>query len=129
MGHEQVYINCVCPRHFSFIAFQSNSKSGEFFFFTHDGKCMVKTVSQVEAQALIDMLEKGYLERIESREGSLLSVILGLYEVQLPWFNDGKKQCFIVQENLFVGGANVGRKFDLRRHRLLSLSWHCYSTE
>merc|ERR1712194_471885 len=56
----------------------------------------------------------GYLERIESREGSLLSVILGLYEVQLPWFNDGKKQCFIVQENLFVGGANVGRKFDLK---------------
>merc|ERR1712085_173602 len=59
-------INCVCPRHFSFIAFQSNSKSGEFFFFTHDGKCMVKTVSQVEAQALIDMLEKGYLEHEEA---------------------------------------------------------------
>merc|ERR1712050_88559 len=44
--NDQAYIHCVCQREFSFIEFTTNSKSGEFFFFTHDGMCMVKTISE-----------------------------------------------------------------------------------
>lgn len=112
---DDSYERCVCARDFSFIEFKSNSKSGEFFFFTHDGRCMVKTVSFAEGQALIKMLQMGYLEHLESREGSLLTRILGLYEVKLPWFNSGKPQYFIVQENLFMGAGDASmHKFDLK---------------
>eukprot|EP00929_Paragymnodinium_shiwhaense_P090519 TRINITY_DN50707_c0_g1_i1.p1 TRINITY_DN50707_c0_g1~~TRINITY_DN50707_c0_g1_i1.p1 ORF type:complete len:1034 (-),score=201.33 TRINITY_DN50707_c0_g1_i1:90-3191(-) len=109
------YISSVCQRDFSFIEFTTNSKSGEFFFFTHDGRCMVKTISNKEAAALVQMLLKGYREHISAPEGSLLTRILGLYQVQLPAFNDGRPKHFLVQENIFFHcGEKVSESFDLK---------------
>mmetsp|Transcript_1529 Transcript_1529/g.3230 ORF Transcript_1529/g.3230 Transcript_1529/m.3230 type:complete len:984 (+) Transcript_1529:114-3065(+) len=109
------YIDCVCPRDFYFIEFMTNSKSGEFFFFTHDKKCMVKTISMKEARALQLLIKNGYVEHLEDNRGSLLTRIMGLYQVQLPWFNRGTAQCFIVQENLLYSvGPDIAFRFDLK---------------
>jgi len=112
---DKEYIQCVCQRDFSFIEFSSNSKSGQFLFFTHDARCMVKTVSESEAKALINMLQNGYFEHIDAAEGSLLARIFGLYQVKLPWFNRGKPQHFIVQENvLHSASQSFSVCFDLK---------------
>lgn len=111
---DQAYITCVCQREFSFIEFTTNSKSGEFFFFTHDGKCMVKTISPKEANALLRLLEGGFAEHLAAREGSLLTRIYGLYQVQLPWHKRGKSQHFMVQENVLFTSKKVMERFDLK---------------
>jgi 1-phosphatidylinositol-4-phosphate 5-kinase len=112
--NDQAYIHCVCQREFSFIEFTTNSKSGEFFFFTHDGRCMVKTISESEAEALIRLLSDGYFEHLSDPSGSLLTRIYGLYQVQLPWFKSGKPQYFMVQENVLYTSNKMMARFDLK---------------
>lgn len=112
---DDEYMDCVCPREFYFIQFTTNSKSGSLFFFTHDRKCMVKTISDCEARTLQNLIHNGYVEHFESNEGSLLTRILGLYQVQLPWFNGGKATHFVVQENLLYNvGQELVYRFDLK---------------
>ena len=43
------YMYSVCGD-FNFIEFISNSKSGQFFFYTHDGKFMIKTQTKDESR-------------------------------------------------------------------------------
>ncbi|CDJ26826.1 hypothetical protein EAH_00066650, partial [Eimeria acervulina] len=45
---DQDYRTSLCSTDFPFIEFQSNSKSGQFFFFSHDGKFLIKTISKAE---------------------------------------------------------------------------------
>lgn len=111
---DHTYINCVCQREFSFIEFTTNSKSGEFFFFTHDGKCMVKTISNREARSLLRLLRDGYAEHLTTGAGSLLTRIYGLYQVQLPWFKGGKSKYFMIQENVLYTSSKIVERFDLK---------------
>lgn len=111
---DQAYINCVCQREFSFIEFTTNSKSGEFFFFTHDGQCMVKTITELEATALLLMLSEGYAEHLAAGAGSLLARVFGLYQVQLPWYRNGQPQYFMIQENVLFAASKLIERFDLK---------------
>lgn len=112
---NESYIHSVCQQDFCFIEFTTNSKSGEFFFFTHDAKCMIKTISVKESEALIHMLRQGYADHICSTEGSLLTRIYGLYHIRLPWLRHGRPQIFIVQENvLAVSGDCIRECYDLK---------------
>ena len=43
------YMRDVCGN-FNFIEFISNSKSGQFFFYSHDGKYMIKTQTKGESK-------------------------------------------------------------------------------
>ena len=45
------FIDSICANH-SFIDFISNSKSGSFFFYSSDGKYMIKTMSNTESKFL-----------------------------------------------------------------------------
>lgn len=108
---DKTFTESVCTLDFSAIEFVTNSRSGGFFFLTHDGKFIVKTIPASEAEALIHLLSSGYLEHCRSADGSLLARILGLYQVVLPWFN----QFVIVQENLLHRcGSFVSTQFDLK---------------
>jgi len=49
------YLASVCGD-FQYIEFVSNSKSGQFFFYTYDNQFMIKTVSKTEMLFLISIL-------------------------------------------------------------------------
>lgn len=49
------YILSVCGN-FQYLEFISNSKSGQFFFYTHDRRYMIKTISKGEAKFLQKIL-------------------------------------------------------------------------
>ena len=53
------YLLCLCGN-FQFLEFISNSKSGQFFFYTHDRQFMIKTVSQAECKFLQRILPHYY---------------------------------------------------------------------
>lgn len=53
------YLLTVCGS-FRYLEFISNSKSGQFFFYTHDRKFMIKTISQGEARFLRQILPAYY---------------------------------------------------------------------
>ena len=48
---ESDYMLSICGN-FNFIEFISNSKSGQFFFYSHDGRYLIKTQSRAESKFL-----------------------------------------------------------------------------
>jgi hypothetical protein len=57
----------------------SGGKSGEFFFFTHDSKLMLKTISTEEMEVILPILED-YFWHMSNQQDSLIAKILGIYK-------------------------------------------------
>lgn len=98
--------------------FVSNSKSGQFFFFTRDGAYMVKTISQHECKELRRILPQ-YYAFLKSNPHSFIVRILGCHRVQMYHIN--RTVYFIVMTSAYRGamrsidvqydckGSKVGR--------------------
>lgn len=102
---NEEYFSSLCRIDFEFIAFGTNSKSGEFFFFSHDEKFLLKTTTVDEAQMLMTMLPD-LLGRFEATPHSMLGKYLGLYRVE------GK--LFFVMQAVTVHGHDITRTYDLK---------------
>lgn len=74
------YYESICRPDIEFVEFRTNSRSGEFFFFSHDGKFMLKTTTRREAETLMRMLPD-MIARFKAAPHSLLGRYLGLYRV------------------------------------------------
>ena len=60
---------------------ESEGKSGSFFFFSHDNKFIIKTVTNTELNNMLGNFMKGYYEHIKTNPQSLLAKIYGLYSI------------------------------------------------
>lgn len=130
-----------------FVSFQSNSKGaarvGGSFFFTKDGAYLIKSIKHDEVvvrskqtralahtlvlsnlsnilirQAFLRMLPK-YLNFMKGNgQRSLLTRICGMYEVELPTENKGKKrrETLVVMNSVFPAEASkfITQRFDLK---------------
>lgn len=93
-----------------YLDFVSNSKSGEFFFFTYDRRYMIKTQPPGESVFLRSFLERYHNHLIRYPKTYLIK-ILGMHRVIL----NGNKQHFIVMENVFeTHGLQLSKRFDLK---------------
>jgi len=90
-SHE--FFESVCRTDFEFISFGTNSKSGEFFFFSHDEKYLLKTTTEIEAKTLVEMLPQ-YLDRLRGEPRTMLGRYLGLYRLH---FEDTSRLFFIMR--------------------------------
>ena len=61
---------------------EGEGKSGSFFFFTHDKKYLIKTVSPDELGILKKFLN-AYTRQLTSHLGSLLVIMLGIYTLEI----------------------------------------------
>lgn len=77
---DHQFFHSICRPDVEFVEFCASSKSGEFFFFSYDGKYLLKTAKRFEAEALIRMLPD-MIERFENFPHSLLGRYVGLYRV------------------------------------------------
>ena len=66
-----------------FKAGESQGKSGSFFFFTHDKKFLIKTMTEAEFKVFMNFLPRYYSYCFRRKE-SLLSRIFGVYQLKLP---------------------------------------------
>lgn len=75
------YTNVVCGN-YEYLEFVSNSKSGEFFFFSYDEQFMIKTISHPEAILLRNLLP-AYYHHIKKYPDTLLTRFYGLHKVKV----------------------------------------------
>lgn len=74
---EEDYMESVAGD-FNYIEFIANSKSGQFFFYSHDGKYMIKTQTKAECVLLLKILPE-YVEHLDQNRNSLLVRFYGMH--------------------------------------------------
>ncbi|CAK9061198.1 unnamed protein product, partial [Durusdinium trenchii] len=107
---SESYFESVCRTDFQFIAFGTNSKSGELFFFTYDQKYLIKTTSELEAKTLLRMLPR-YLERLEEEPRSMLGRYMGLYRVSME---GEQSRLFFVMRSVTTHELGICHTYDIK---------------
>jgi len=74
-------MNSVCGD-FNFIQFIANSRSGQFFFYSHDGKYMIKTQTKQENKFLRRILPH-YFRHMAANPDSLVCRFYGMHRVKM----------------------------------------------
>jgi 1-phosphatidylinositol-4-phosphate 5-kinase len=103
------YLLCVCGN-FKYLEFISNSKSGQFFFYSHDRKYMIKTVSQAECKFLRKILPD-YYHHIMTYPNTLLTRFYGMHRVK-P--HKKKEVHFLIMGSIFFTKKYIHTIFDLK---------------
>jgi len=99
-----------------YLDFQSNSKSGQFFFFSDDKFFMIKTLTAQECVWLQQCLEKYYKHNMKY-EDTLLVKFMGLYRIKVPRRKSKRgyrKTHFVVMRSTFDTVLPMHKKFDLK---------------
>eukprot|EP01130_Rhizamoeba_saxonica_P010926 TRINITY_DN4511_c0_g1_i2.p1 TRINITY_DN4511_c0_g1~~TRINITY_DN4511_c0_g1_i2.p1 ORF type:complete len:891 (-),score=118.16 TRINITY_DN4511_c0_g1_i2:111-2783(-) len=111
IGFSQIIYNLVfLGRLNTYNQIGSHGKSGSIFFYSFDGKYMIKTISLKEKESLEKMIPQ-YVEHVTS-EKSLLCPLLGLYELQS---NDSISPMFVtVMKNIMPDSNFLDELYDLK---------------
>lgn len=99
------YFKSLCRVEKEFLCFGTNSKSGEFFFFSHDNKYLLKTTTQEEAELLMTMLPD-FLGRLQTTPHTFLGKYLGLYRIG--------KRLFFVMRAVSTHTKKITRTYDIK---------------
>ena len=86
----------------------SDSKSGQNFWVSSNGRVVLKTVKGYEARNLLGILDSYALHAMTGR--SAIAAILGLYRVKM---DSGKRVYFLACANVYPG-VGVTQRFDLK---------------
>jgi 1-phosphatidylinositol-4-phosphate 5-kinase len=105
------YMNSICNTDSSFIEFMSNSKSGMYFFISHDKKYMIKTLKDYECKFLRRILPH-YFRFMIKNPNSLINQYYGLHRVKMPHLN--RKIHFVVMNNIFHTPKPIHTLYDLK---------------
>lgn len=107
---KQRFLHSICGKD-SFIEFISNAKSGQFFFYSHDGRYMIKTQSDEEKAFLLKILPKYYLH-IKQNPQSFITHFYGMYRVKIPALN--KVTHFVIMKSVFNTEKEIHKIWDLK---------------
>lgn len=121
VGPEQLLGNMVLGNLSSLSELSSEGKSGAFFYYTADGKYMMKTVTPKEQQLLKRMLKK-YYDHTCQNPGTLIVRFLGLHCLRVQKYRKGvkslpastRKLYFVVMGNMFNAPFEIHRRYDLK---------------
>jgi Phosphatidylinositol-4-phosphate 5-Kinase len=103
------YLLSICGS-FDFLEFISNSKSGQFFFYNHDRRFMIKTITKAESIYLRKLLP-GYYQHVVDNPDTLLTRFYGMHRVK-P--HKKKSLHFIIIGSVFSTDRYVHTTFDLK---------------
>jgi 1-phosphatidylinositol-4-phosphate 5-kinase len=122
VGPEQLLGNMVLGNLSSLAEQTTEGKGGAFFYYTADGRFMIKTVTRDEKHLLKNML-RDYYAYLSKNKDSFIVRFYGLHGLRLKrdplLFQQGKyrrdeKIFFVVMGNLFNTPLEVHRRFDLK---------------
>ncbi|MES1914126.1 MAG: hypothetical protein MHM6MM_006249 [Cercozoa sp. M6MM] len=102
------YLTNVCGN-FELLEFISNSKSGQYFFYSHDKQFMIKTQTKSESKFLRALLPS-YFEYVMNEPNTLLTRFFGLHRVTLR----GRTLYFIVMHSVFDTDRIIHETYDLK---------------
>ena len=74
-------------RRMVFKAGEGAGASGSFFFFSHDNRFLIKTMSSAERRKMLKMVD-AYVQHIDqSKNKSLIARIYGIFEIKTNYFD------------------------------------------
>ncbi|CRH03040.1 phosphatidylinositol-4-phosphate 5-kinase, putative [Plasmodium relictum] len=115
VGPEQVISNMVLGNLSTLSELLSEGKSGSLFYFTSNGKYIIKTVCKSTYKLSKALLPK-YYEHIRKNPDSLLTRLYGIHSIKYE--NDSKngrkKTYFIVMNNFFSSVVEIHRRYDIK---------------
>ncbi len=105
------YMNSICNPETNFLEFMSNSKSGMYFFISHDKKYMIKTLKNYECKFLRRILPH-YFRYMIKNPNSFINQYYGLHRVKMPHLN--RKIHFVVMNNILHTPKPIHTLYDLK---------------
>lgn len=96
---------------YEYIEFASNSKSGSFFFYSHDGKFMIKTQSKAESKFLRRILAH-YHAYVSAQPHTYITRFYGMHRIKMPHMR--RAVHFVVMQSVFYGDKDVHTMYDLK---------------
>lgn len=105
LGIEQVLGNFLFGKLTTLAKEGSSGKSGQFFFTSHDGRFLIKTIAKHERNTLYKMLP-GYLAHLQNYPSSLLVPIYGMHDID--------QLTIIVMGNVFNSPYVMDAAWDLK---------------
>jgi len=112
--NEYEFLQSVCLNA-NFIEFISNAKSGQFFFYSSDGKYMIKTMTNAESKFLRRILPH-YFRHCAQNPNTLVPKFFGMYRVKLYHLRRNVK--FVVMNSVFDTDKPLQSFFDLKGSEL-----------
>jgi 1-phosphatidylinositol-4-phosphate 5-kinase len=94
-----------------YIEFNSNSKSGSFFFYSHDGKYMIKTQSKTESKFLRRILAH-YYQHVMTQPNTYVTRFFGMHRLKMPHIR--RTIHFVVMHSVFFGDYHIAEMYDLK---------------
>jgi len=106
------YMMSLCGN-FNFIEFISNSKSGQFFFYSHDGKYLIKTQSKTESKFLRRIFPQYYMYMMDNPNSTIVR-FLGMHRVKVPHIR--RRMHFVIMNSVFCDplSRRVHTVYDLK---------------
>ena len=95
----------------NFIEFISNAKCGQFFFYSSDGKYMVKTMTNAESKFLRQILPH-YFRHCSQNPNTLMTKFLGMYRVKIYHLRRNVK--FIIMNSVYCPDKPLQSFYDLK---------------
>lgn len=108
--NEYDFLLSVCGNA-NYIEFQSNAKSGQFFFYSPDGKYMIKTMTNTESKFLRRILPH-YFRHCAKHPNTLITKFLGMYRVKLYHLKRNVK--FVVMKSVYDTDKYLNQLFDVK---------------
>jgi len=106
-GH---FMLSVCGE-FNFIEFISNAKSGQFFFYSHDGRYMIKTQTDAESRFLRRIMPHYYQYMVRNPH-TTLTHFYGMYRVKMAHLR--RNVHFVIMKSVFNTDKRIHRMWDLK---------------
>jgi len=94
----------------------SSGKSGSFFYYSFDGRFLIKTIPRREFKMMKDMLRNYHVYLTERNTESMISRVFGLHKV-IFYRKRGKmsqKLYFSVMNNVFHTTKKIDLRYDLK---------------
>ena len=95
----------------------STGKSGSLFYYTRDGKFIVKTIKRDEYK-LIKLILPDYFRHLKANPLSLLPKFLGCYVLTRKFRKKRTKIYFIVMLNVFATSKHIHIRYDLKGSKI-----------
>lgn len=95
----------------NFIEFISNAKSGQFFFYSSDGRYMIKTMTNAESKFLRRILPQ-YFKHCCENPNTIMTRFFGMYRVKLYHLRRNVK--FVIMNSVYYTDKPLQSFYDLK---------------
>mmetsp|Transcript_52839 Transcript_52839/g.78748 ORF Transcript_52839/g.78748 Transcript_52839/m.78748 type:complete len:1000 (-) Transcript_52839:110-3109(-) len=112
--NEYEFLLSVCGNA-NFIEFISNAKSGQFFFYSSDGKYMIKTMTNAESKFLRRILPH-YFRHCAQYPNTLITKFFGMYRVKMYHLRRNVK--FVIMNSVFDTDKFLQSFYDLKGSKI-----------